>query len=188
MSCGETIASVVLSNELQQNGISATALSGAQAGLITNDDYNEAKIKKVKPDRIKHELKKYDVVVIAGFQGRTDSGDITTIGRGGSDTTAAAFGASLRADCVEIFTDVNGIMTADPQMVDAAQRIDVLTYMEICNLAYQGAKVIHPRAVEIAMQAKIPMRVRSDRKSTRLNSSHVAISYAVFCLKKKNSK
>src|SRR5690625_6353326 len=145
MSCGETIASVILSNELWQNNISATALTGAQAGLITNDDYNEAKIKQVKPDRVKHELKTYDVVVIAGFQGRTESGDITTIGRGGSDTTAAAFGASLRAECVEIFTDVNGIMTADPRMVDAAQRIDIVTYTEICNLAYQGAKVIHPQ-------------------------------------------
>lgn len=174
MSCGETIASVVLSNELQQNNISATALTGAQAGLITNDDYNEAKIKKVKPDRIKQELKNYDVVVVAGFQGRTESGDPTTIGRGGSDTTAAAFGASLQADCVEIFTDVKGIMTADPRVVDSAQRMDVVTYTEICNLAYQGAKVIHPRAVEIAMQAKIPLRIRStysDDEGTLITSS-----------------
>lgn len=161
MSCGETIASVVLSNELQQHDIQATALTGAQAGLITNDEYNEAKIKKVKPDRIKHELKKYDVVVVAGFQGRTEAGDITTIGRGGSDTTAAALGASLQADCVEIYTDVKGIMTADPRVVKNAQPIDIVTYTEICNLAYQGAKVIHPRAVEIAMQAKVPLRIRS---------------------------
>src|SRR5690625_3583373 len=176
MSCGETIASVVLSNELRQNKILATALTGAQAGLITNDDYNEAKIKKVKPDRIKHELKTNDVVVIAGFQGRTESGDITTIGRGGSDTTAAAFGASLQAECVEIFTDVNGIMTADPRVVDTAQRIDVVTYTEICNLAYQGAKVIHPRAVEIAMQAKIPLRIRStysEDDGTLITSSRI---------------
>src|SRR5690625_2006263 len=161
MSCGETIASVILSNELQNSNISATALTGAQAGLITNDEYNEAKIKKVKPDRIIHELKTHDVVVIAGFQGRTETGDITTIGRGGSDTTAVAFGAALQAECVEIFTDVNGIMTADPRVVDAAKPIDIVTYTEISNLAYQGAKVIHPRAVEIAMQAKIPIRIRS---------------------------
>lgn len=174
MSCGETIASVVLSNELRQNNISSTALSGAQAGLITNSDFNEAKIKQVKPERIKHELKNNDVVVVAGFQGRTEDGDITTIGRGGSDTTAAAFGASLRAECVEIFTDVKGIMTADPRVVDSAQRIDVVTYTEICNLAYQGAKVIHPRAVEIAMQAKIPLRIRStysDDQGTLITSS-----------------
>lgn len=174
MSCGETISSVVLSNELQNKGISATALTGAQAGLITNDDYNEAKIKKVKPDRIKHELKNFDVVVVAGFQGRTEEGDVTTIGRGGSDTTAAAFGASLRADCVEIYTDVEGIMTADPRVVDSACPIDVVTYTETCNLAYQGAKVIHPRAVEIAMQAEIPLRIRStysDDQGTLITSS-----------------
>lgn len=174
MSCGETIASVVLSNELQNNQIRATALTGAQAGLITNDEFTEAKIKKVKPDRILHELKTHDVVVVAGFQGRTETGDITTIGRGGSDTTAAAFGASLKADCVEIFTDVNGIMTADPRVVDNARPIDVVTYTETCNLAYQGAKVIHPRAVEIAMQAEIPLRIRStysDDLGTLITSS-----------------
>lgn len=161
MSCGETISSVVLSNELQQKGIKATALNGAQAGLITNDEYNEAKIKHIKPDRIKHELQTHDVIVVAGFQGRTESGDITTIGRGGSDTTAAAFGAALEAEAVEIFTDVNGIMTADPRVVESASSIDVVTYAETSNLAHQGAKVIHPRAVEIAMQAEIPIRIRS---------------------------
>lgn len=174
MSCGETIASVVLSNELQNKGVSATALTGAQAGLITTDDYTEAKIKKVKPDRIKSELEHVDVVVVAGFQGRTEDGDITTIGRGGSDTTAAAFGASLNADCVEIYTDVEGIMTADPRVVDEACAIDVVTYTETSNLAYQGAKVIHPRAVEIAMQAEIPLRIRStysDDDGTLITSS-----------------
>ncbi|HLR54019.1 MAG TPA: aspartate kinase [Pseudogracilibacillus sp.] len=174
MSCGETISSVVLSNELQNKGISATALTGAQAGLITNDDYNEAKIKKVKSDRIQHELKTNDVVVVAGFQGRTEDGDITTIGRGGSDTTAAAFGASLRADCVEIYTDVEGIMTADPRVVDSACPIDVVTYTETCNLAYQGAKVVHPRAVEIAMHAEVPLRIRStysEEEGTLITSS-----------------
>ena len=174
MSCGETIASVVLSNELQSSGVSSTALTGAQAGLITNDQFNEAKIKQVKPDRIIHELKNHDVVVVAGFQGRTESGDITTIGRGGSDTSAVAFGAALRADCVEIYTDVNGIMTADPRMVESARQIDVVTYTEISNLAYQGAKVIHPRAVEIAMQAKIPIKIRStysDEEGTLITST-----------------
>lgn len=174
MSCGETIASVVLSNELQNKGVSATALTGAQAGLITTDDYTEAKIKKVKSDRIKSELKNVDVVVVAGFQGRTEDGDVTTIGRGGSDTTAAAFGASLQADCVEIYTDVEGIMTADPRVVDEACAIDVVTYTETSNLAYQGAKVIHPRAVEIAMQAEIPLRIRStysDDAGTLITSS-----------------
>ncbi|HLR40567.1 MAG TPA: aspartate kinase [Virgibacillus sp.] len=161
LSCGETIASVVLSNELQKHHITATALTGAQAGFVTNDDFNQAKIKKVNPDRITKEFADHDVVVVAGFQGQTESGEITTIGRGGSDTTAAALGAALQAERIEIFTDVNGIMTADPRVVDSARPLNVVTYTEICNLAYQGAKVVHPRAVEIAMQAKIPMRVRS---------------------------
>lgn len=161
MSCGEIISSTVLAKELRGQKISAVALTGAQAGLITNDDFTEAKIKKIKPDRIKKELLEHDVVVVAGFQGRTEDGDITTIGRGGSDTSAAAFGASLQAEYIDIFTDVNGIMTADPRVVQSAQPIDIVTYTEICNLAYQGAKVIHPRAVEIAMQAKIPIRIRS---------------------------
>ncbi|MBU5267745.1 aspartate kinase [Virgibacillus proomii] len=161
MSCGEIISSVVLSNELQKHHINATALSGANAGFITTDDFTQAKIKEVKPERVLKELETHDVVVVAGFQGVTEAGDITTIGRGGSDTTAAALGVALAAERIEIFTDVNGIMTADPRVVETARPLDVVTYSEICNLAYQGAKVIHPRAVEIAMQGKIPMRVRS---------------------------
>ncbi|KKE78417.1 aspartate kinase [Oceanobacillus caeni] len=161
MSCGEIISSVVLSNELKKQHINAIALTGAQAGFITSEDFTQAKIKEVKPERIYKELENNDVVVVAGFQGQTEMGEITTIGRGGSDTSAAALGAALQAEMVEIFTDVEGIMTADPRIVENAHSLDVVTYSEICNLAYQGAKVIHPRAVEIAMQAKIPLRVRS---------------------------
>lgn len=161
MSCGEIISSVVLSNELQKNHVSAIALTGAQAGFITTDQFTKAKIKEVNPKRVVEELKTHDVVVVAGFQGQTEQGDITTIGRGGSDTTAAALGSALSAEKIEIFTDVNGIMTADPRVVKEARPLDVVTYNEISNLAYQGAKVVHPRAVEIAMQAKIPMQIRS---------------------------
>ena len=96
----------------------------------------------------------HDVVVVAGFQGAAKNGDITTIGRGGSDTSAAALGAALQAEWVDIFTDVEGIMTADPRITEKARPLSVVTYNEVCNMAYQGAKVIHPRAVEIAMQAK----------------------------------
>lgn len=161
MSCGEVISAVVLSNELKKHHITATALTGAQAGFLTTDDFTRAKIKKVNQARILNEFEKNNVIVVAGFQGQTETGEITTIGRGGSDTTAAALGTSLLAERIEIFTDVNGIMTADPRVVSSARPLDIVTYTEICNLAYQGAKVIHPRAVEIAMQAKIPMRVRS---------------------------
>ncbi|GIO26206.1 aspartate kinase [Ornithinibacillus bavariensis] len=161
MVCGEIIASVVLSNELRKSGISSIALTGAQAGIKTNADFNQAKIKEVEPSRILTELKKHDVVVVAGFQGKNLQGELTTLGRGGSDTTAAALGAALAAKSIEIFTDVNGIMTADPRVVKNARALDIVSYREICNLAYQGAKVIHPRAVEIAMHAKVPIRVRS---------------------------
>ncbi|WP_226034893.1 aspartate kinase [Aquibacillus saliphilus] len=161
LSCGETISSVVFSNELKANNISSIAMTGAQAGFLTNDDFTSAKIKEMHVDRVVEELRRCDVVVVAGFQGQTDSGEITTIGRGGSDTSAASLGAALDAEYIDIFTDVEGIMTADPRVVQSARMLNVVTYTEICNLAYQGAKVIHPRAVEIAMQAKVPIRVRS---------------------------
>ncbi|SET39946.1 aspartate kinase [Salinibacillus kushneri] len=161
VSCGETISSIVFSNELNEQNIKATALTGAQAGFLTNSDFTNAKIEKVKTARILKELETQDVVVVAGFQGKDEHDEITTIGRGGSDTTAAALGAALKSDYVDIFTDVEGIMTADPRIVEEARPLSVVTYNEINNLAHQGAKVIHPRAVELAMQAEIPLRIRS---------------------------
>ncbi|MDC3416347.1 aspartate kinase [Aquibacillus salsiterrae] len=163
LSCGETISSVVFSNELKKNHVSSIALTGAQAGFLTNDNFTDAKIKGMNVGRVHEELMEHDVVVVAGFQGKTEGGEITTIGRGGSDTSAAALGAALNAEFIDIFTDVEGIMTADPRVVKSARTLDVVTYTEICNLAYQGAKVVHPRAVEIAMQVKVPMRVRSTK-------------------------
>ncbi|WP_316568536.1 aspartate kinase [Neobacillus sp. YIM B06451] len=161
MSCGEIISSVVFTSLLLESGINAAALNGAQAGFRTNDDHTNAKIIEMKCERLLEELNEADVVVVAGFQGIAQNGDVTTIGRGGSDTTAAAIGAALGAEWIDIFTDVEGIMTADPRIAENARPLPVVTYTEVCNLAYQGAKVIHPRAVEIAMQAKVPMRIRS---------------------------
>jgi aspartate kinase len=161
LACGEIISSVVFTNMLLENGINAVALTGAQAGFRTNNDYTNAKIIEMKCDRLLRELENADVVVVAGFQGSAKNGDVTTIGRGGSDTSAAALGASLNAEWIDIFTDVEGIMTADPRIAENARPLSVVTYTEVCNMAYQGAKVIHPRAVEIAMQAKVPIRIRS---------------------------
>lgn len=161
LSCGEVISSVVFSNMLKEHGITAAALTGAQAGFRTNNDHTNAKIIDMKCDRILKELENHDVIVVAGFQGSSKTGDVTTIGRGGSDTSAAALGAALNAEWIDIFTDVEGIMTADPRIAENARPLSVVTYTEVCNMAYQGAKVIHPRAVEIAMQAKIPIRIRS---------------------------
>lgn len=161
LSCGELISSVVFTNMLLENGIKAVSLTGSQAGFQTNNDYTNAKIIEMKCDRLLRELQDVDVVVVAGFQGAAKNGDVTTIGRGGSDTSAAALGAALNAESIDIFTDVEGIMTADPRVAENARPLSVVTYTEVCNMAYQGAKVIHPRAVEIAMQAKIPIRIRS---------------------------
>lgn len=161
MNTGELISACVFSSELNELEISNTVLTGGQAGIITNNFYNEAAITELRPERIYNELKKIDVVVVTGFQGQTKQNEITTLGRGGSDTSATALGASINAEYVDIFTDVEGVMTADPRIVKDAQILCKTTYNEICNLAYMGAKVIHPRAVEIAMQYNIPIRVRS---------------------------
>ncbi|WEG11570.1 aspartate kinase [Pullulanibacillus sp. KACC 23026] len=163
MSCGETISSVVFSNLLKQQGLNAEALTGGQAGFRTSANFNSAKITEMRVERIREMFKddSLNVIVVAGFQGQTETGEITTLGRGGSDTSAAALGAALQAEWIDIFTDVEGVMTADPRIVEGARQLSVLTYQEICNLAYQGAKVIHPRAVEIAMHAKVPLRIRS---------------------------
>ncbi|MEH7456924.1 aspartate kinase [Bacillus pseudomycoides] len=161
LSCGELISAIVFSNMLNENGVKAAALNGAQAGFVTNADFTNAKIIEMNCDRIHEELQNTDVVVVTGFQGQTKEGDTTTLGRGGSDTSASALGVALHAEYIDIFTDVEGVMTADPRIVKDARHLQNVTYNEICNMAYQGAKVVHPRAVEIAMHAKVPLRVRS---------------------------
>lgn len=161
LSCGELISAIVFSNMLNENEIKAAAFNGAQAGFITNDDFTNAKIIEMNCERIRKELEEVDVIVVTGFQGQTKEGDTTTLGRGGSDTSASALGVALHAEYIDIFTDVEGVMTADPRIVKDARHLENVTYNEICNMAYQGAKVVHPRAIEIAMHAKVPLRVRS---------------------------
>lgn len=161
LSVGETISASVFTNMLKEADIKAEAFSGGQAGIITSNHHLNAKITEVDTSRLKTALKTLDVAVVAGFQGKAKNGDITTLGRGGSDTSAAALGVSLQADYIDIFTDVDGMMTADPRIVEHARSLPRVSYNEVSNMAYQGAKVIHPRAVEIAMTAKIPMRIRS---------------------------
>lgn len=161
MSCGELISSITFTNLLGSLKLKAMAMTGAQAGFRTNEDFSDAKIVEMKCDDLLNKLKEYDCVVVTGFQGMSANGELTTLGRGGSDTSATAIGAAISADWVDIFTDVEGLMTADPRIVSDARAIDTVTYTEVCNMAYQGAKVIHPRAVEIAMNAKVPLRIRS---------------------------
>lgn len=187
LACGETISAIVLSHELKQNGIQAIAFTGSQAGIVTTDNHTNARIKHVDPTRMMNALLTYDVVVVAGFQGETESGEVTTIGRGGSDTTAAALGAATKAVRADIFTDVDGIMTADPRIVKQAQVLSYCTYTETCNLAYQGAKVIHPQAVEIAMQAKLPLQIRAThhRNKGTLVSSNTEVLHQEREVKKR---
>ena len=156
LSCGELISAIVFSNMLNENGIKAAALNGAQAGFVTNDDFTNAKIIEMNCDRI-HEDRKCRCNRCDRIPRTNEKGDTTTLGRGGSDTSASALGVALHAEYIDIFTDVEGVMTADPRIVKDARHLQTVTYNEICNMAYQGAKVVHPRAVEIAMHAKVPL-------------------------------
>ena len=161
MCCGEMIAAVVMSACFRAAEIPAVMLTGGQAGIITDDNYNNGRIIKIDPTRILKELAAGKIPVVCGFQGMTRDGEFTTLGRGGSDTTAAALGVVLNAKFVEIYTDVDGIMTADPKIVKNAQILERISYTQVCQMAHQGAKVIHPRAVEMAMQKNIPLVIKS---------------------------
>ncbi|MFF2482594.1 aspartate kinase [Paenibacillus sp. NPDC058071] len=161
LGCGEILSAAVLCSLLQAAGVPSVVLTGGQAGILTDDQHGHARIVELQPEKMLAHLREGSVVIVTGFQGSTANGDMTTLGRGGSDTSATAIGAALRAEMVDIYTDVNGILTADPRFVKDAKPLPVVGYVEICNMARQGAKVIHPRAVEIAQQARIPIRVRS---------------------------
>lgn len=161
MCCGELISAAVVAALLQGEQLQAVALTGGQAGIVTNGRYNEARILHISESKLLRLLEQGKIPVVCGFQGISETGEFTTLGRGGSDTTAAALGVALNAQAVEIYTDVDGIMTADPRIVPSAKRIEKIGYDEVCQLAYQGAKVIHPRAVEIAMKKNIPLWIKS---------------------------
>ncbi len=161
ISCGENISSVVLCNTLYGYGINAMPLSGANAGIITDDNFNNANFIRLEKDRILKIIEEGYIPIVTGFQGTTEDGLITTIGRGGSDTSAALIGEAFKVSRVEIYTDVDGIMTADPKLVSSAKIIADLSYLEVFQLADQGAQVIHPGAVEIAMRSNIPLIIKN---------------------------
>lgn len=161
LSCGEIISAVTMTTLLEAEGIKAKAFTGGQAGIITDSCHKNADLLSSKPEALLKTLEKNIVPIVAGFQGMTLDGQITTLGRGGSDTTAAMLGASLKAERIEIYTDVDGIMTADPTVCDKAKIISALSYMEVFQMADSGAKVIHPRAVEYAMRANIPLVIKN---------------------------
>ncbi|MDJ0660312.1 MAG: aspartate kinase [Crocosphaera sp.] len=175
LSTGEQVTIALLTMALQEIGQAAISLTGAQVGIVTEAEYSRARILSIKPDRIKGHLDKAEVVVVAGFQGISsrENLEITTLGRGGSDTSAVALAASLKASFCEIYTDVPGILTTDPRIVPEARLMDEITCDEMLELASLGAKVLHPRAVEIARNYGVPLVVRSswsDAPGTRVIS------------------
>lgn len=167
MCCGEIISSVVMCNELFSEGINAIPLTGGQAGIITNDDYTDAQFIDIDTSKVISIIKKGKVPVITGFQGVTKDGFLTTLGRGGSDTSACILGVALKAKQIDIYTDVDGIMTADPRIVKDASLINEITYNEVFQLADQGAKVIHPKAVNLAKKANIPLFIKNTMNDCR---------------------
>jgi aspartate kinase len=163
LSTGEQVSIALLSMALQELGQPAISMTGAQVGIVTEAEHTRARILSIETDRIERHLQQGRVVVVAGFQGISSQSDleITTLGRGGSDTSAVALAAALRADCCEIYTDVPGILTTDPRLVPDAQLMDEITSDEMLELASLGAKVLHPRAVEIARNYGVLLVVRS---------------------------
>ena len=161
LSTGEQTTIALTAIALHALGIPATSMTGAQAGIITDGAHTRAKIRNVSPVRIRQCLNAGHVVIVAGFQGQTDDDDITTLGRGGSDLTAIALAAALKADLCQIYTDVEGVYTADPRIVPNAQKLDEISYDEMLELASLGAKVMQSRSVEFAKKFEVIFEVRS---------------------------
>jgi len=161
LSTGELVTSTLLTMALRHMGYEAISLSGAQAGIKTDANHSRARIVDIDPTRILRELEQGRIVIVAGFQGITDDMDVTTLGRGGSDTTAVALAASLKAAVCERYTDVEGIYTSDPHLVAEARRLREIGYEEMLELAAYGSKVMHPRAIELAGEFNVPILVAS---------------------------
>jgi len=170
---GELISAAVFAEILVKWGAKAQALTGGQAGIIVDDRWGDAQILEVRPDRVLHLVSEGVIPVVAGFQGVTPEGAIATLGRGGSDLTAVALGSALKAEGVEIFTDVSGVMSADPRRVVGTHAVERITYEEMTELAAQGAKVMHHKAASWAMQTKTPYSVKglSTNQGTLIDDS-----------------
>ena len=167
LSCGEIISSVILANHLLERGYKVSVLTGYQAGIKTDNNFGNAEIINVDNTNILKNLDNDKITIVAGFQGANKNGEITTLGRGGSDISAIAIGKSINCNHVEIFTDVDGVMTADPNIVANAKVLSNMSYSEVYQLAEDGAKVIHPRAIEMAQQANIPLIIKNTYNNSK---------------------
>ncbi|WP_062070266.1 aspartate kinase [Demequina sediminicola] len=162
LTAGERISMALLAMAIRHLGVGAQAFTGPQAGVITTEHHGRARIIDVAPGRLQKAVSDGDVAIVAGFQGlHPETQDVTTLGRGGSDTTAVALAAALEADVCEIYTDVDGVFTADPRIVPSARKLDRISYEEMLDLAASGAKVLMPRCVEYARRFEVPIHVRS---------------------------
>lgn len=162
LTAGERVTMALVAMAIQDLGVGATSLTGSQAGILTTGKHGQAEIVEIKAERVRTALEESKIVIIAGFQGvDPDSKDVTTLGRGGSDATAVALAAALSADRCEIYTDVDGVFTADPRVVKSARKLDELDFEEMLELASAGAGVLMPRSVEFGRRFNIPIHVRS---------------------------
>ncbi len=161
LSTGEGVSIALLAMAIQAQGYDAVSMNAMQIGIITENIHNKARIINIKTDKLNKYLDEGKIVVVAGFQGVTEDGEITTLGRGGSDTSAVAVASALNAMRCDIYTDVDGVYTTDPRIVPKASKLDYVTYDEMLELASLGANVLHPRAVETAKMFDMPVRVRS---------------------------
>ena len=158
---GEQQAAALLVMAMRELGLEAVSLTGWQAGILTDRNYGSSEIRFIAPDRIRAELSRGRIPVVTGFQGVCAAGDITSLGRGGSDTTAVALAAALEAELCEIYTDVDGVYTADPRLLPEARRLDAVDSRDMLALARAGAQVLHPRSVELAAANHVPLRLLS---------------------------
>lgn len=161
LSTGEQISVALLAMAIHKLGFDAISLTGAQVGIITDTNHTKARIVKITAKRIRNELKKGNIVIVAGFQGITPDDDITTLGRGGSDLTAVALAKALKAQECEIYTDVDGIYTTDPRIEPKAKKLDAITFDEMLEMASLGAQVMQPRSIEVAKKYNVPIHCRS---------------------------
>jgi aspartate kinase len=161
LSSGERVTSALLALALQEMGFKAQAFTGRQVGIITDSTHTKAKIERIVADRVREAIGEGIIPVIAGFQGINEKSDVTTLGRGGSDLTAVALAAALKAECCDIYTDVDGVYTTDPHVVPGARRLKKISYEEMLEMASLGAKVLQARSVEFAAKYQVPVRVLS---------------------------
>lgn len=175
LSTGEQVSIALLAMAIQAHGYKAVSMNGQQVGIVTECIHTKARIVDIKTEKLQQKINEGNIIVVAGFQGVTPDGEITTLGRGGSDTSAVAIAAALKADRCDIYTDVEGVYATDPRIVPNIQKTDVISYEEMLELARVGANVLHPRSVETAKQFNVPLRVRSSFKLDNLGTLIIGV-------------